>query len=227
MRETRCFEPEEKCSYLPFMIPDEFFTIDKEVESELREKASRFLAIAFPAVSRQEAENRLFEIRKKYHDATHHCFGYKILEKDLIERSSDDGEPSGTGGRPILQAIGKFKFYNVCVVVNRWFGGTKLGTGGLVRAYGGAAYDALQHAVLRRCETGAMVDVQFPHNMTNGVMHTIAQFGAKIHSNRFEEDATITVLLRNKDVASFASSIVEATRGEARVRIGTEHIIIG
>jgi uncharacterized YigZ family protein len=227
MRETRRFEPEENCSYLPSMIPDEFMTIREEVESEIREKASRFRAIAFPVTSKEEAESRLAEIRKQFHDATHRCFGYRIFEKDLIERSSDDGEPSGTAGRPILQTIERFKFFNVCVVVLRWFGGTKLGTGGLVRAYGDTAYDALRQAVARQCEVVFPVEVQFSHNLTSGVMRTIAQFGAKIHSQRYDDKATVTVLLKNDDIASFVSSIVEATRGGARVTVGTERHIIG
>ncbi len=227
MRETRRFELDEKCSYLPSMIPDEYITIREEVECEMREKASRFRAIAFPVTSREEAEGRLAEIRKRYHDATHHCFGYRIFEKNLIERCSDDGEPSGTAGKPILQMIEKFKFFNVCVVVIRWFGGTKLGTGGLVRAYGEAAHDALQQAVARRCEVVFQVEVQFSHDLTNGVMHTIAQFGAKIHSQRYDEKAAVTVLLKNDDIVSFRSSIVEATRGGARVTVGTERYVIG
>jgi uncharacterized YigZ family protein len=201
-------------------------TIREDVECEIREKASRFRALAFPVTSREEAEGRLAEIRKQYHDATHHCFGYRILENDLIERSSDDGEPSGTAGKPILQAIEKFKFYNVCVVVVRWFGGTKLGTGGLVRAYGEAAHNALQLAVSRRCEVVYPVEVQFSHDLTNGVMHTIAHFGAKIHSQQYDEKAAVTVLLKKDEIASFKSSIVEATRGGARVTVGTARQII-
>lgn len=209
------------------MIPDEFNTINAEVESEFREKASRFLAIAFPAASPEAAESKLLDIRKKYHNATHHCYGYRIIENDLIERSSDDSEPSGTAGKPILNAIGKLKFYNVCVVVVRWFGGTKLGTGGLVRAYGGAATGALKHAVSHRCEVVFPVDIRFPHDVTNGVMHTIAQFGSKIHSNRYDEDVVVTVLLHKKEMSSFDSAIAEATRGAAHVTVGTEQIIIG
>jgi uncharacterized YigZ family protein len=209
------------------MIPDEFITIREEVECEIREKASLFRAIAFPVTSREEAEGRLSEIRKQYHDATHHCFGYRIFEKDLIERSSDDGEPSGTAGRPILQTIEKFKFLNVCVVVIRWFGGTKLGTGGLVRAYGDAAYDALRQAVSRPCEVVFPVEVQFSHDLTSGVMHTIARYGAKIHSQRYEENVIVSVLLKNNDIPLFVSSLVEATRGKAHVMVGTERHIIG
>jgi uncharacterized YigZ family protein len=208
------------------MIPDEFMTIREEVQIEFREKASRFRAIAFPVTSKEEAESRLAEIRKLYHDATHHCYGYRIFEKDLIERSSDDGEPSGTAGKPILQTIEKFKFFNACVVVIRWFGGTKLGTGGLVRAYGDATHGALQQADSRRCVVVFPVEVQFSHELTNGVMHTIAQFGTKIHSQRYEEEVVVTVHLQNNDIISFTSSIIEATRGGARVTVGTEWQII-
>jgi uncharacterized YigZ family protein len=226
VRETRRFEPKEKCSYLSAMIPDEFQTIREAVEYEIREKASRFRAIAFPVASREEAEDKLAEIRKRYHDATHYCFGYRILENGLIERSSDDREPSGTAGKPILHAIEKFKYHNICVVVIRWFGGTKLGTGGLARAYGEAANGALSTAVPRRCIVVYPVEVRFAHELTNGVMHTIAQFGANIHSQRYDEKAAVTVLLKKNDIESFTSSIAEATRGGARLTVGNERHII-
>jgi uncharacterized YigZ family protein len=208
------------------MVPDEFITIRETVECELREKASRFRAIAFPVLSREEAEEKLTQLRKQYHDATHHCFAYRVLEKSLIERSSDDGEPPGTAGKPILQAIEKMEFFNVCVVVIRWFGGTKLGSGGLVRAYGEAAHNALRQAVTQRCEVVCQVEVQFSHELTNGVMHTIALLAVKIHSQRYDENATVTVLLKKDEIALFTSSITEGTRGRARVIVGTEWQIV-
>lgn len=208
------------------MVPDEFTSIREDAECEIREKASRFFAIAFPVESADEALRRLDEIRKRHHDATHHCYGYRVIGNGLIERNSDDGEPSGTAGKPILQSIEKIKLYNVCVVVVRWFGGTKLGTGGLMRAYSDAANEALRRAVPRRCEIAYPVEVRFSHGLTNGVMHTIAQFGTKIHSQRYDEDAAVTVLLKNGAIAPFTASIVEATRGGARVTAGTEWRII-
>ncbi len=208
------------------MIPDEFFTIDEEVESEFREKASRFLAIAFPATSRQEAEDRLLEIRKKYHDATHHCFAYRIFEDDLIERSSDDGEPSGTAGKPILRAIEKFKYYELCVVVVRWFGGTKLGTGGLVRAYGRAADVVLQSAVRRQCEATFPVEIRFSPSITNSVFHVVVRFHVYWKFTNDGENMLLIAYPQKKNITQFTSSIAGATRGAARIAVGNKLEII-
>jgi len=208
------------------MVPDEFITIDAESTSECREKASRFLAIAFPVSTREEAEHRLSEIRKEHFDATHHPFAYRIVGTELIERFSDDGEPSGTAGKPIMRAIEKLRYYNVCVVVVRWFGGTKLGTGGLMRAYGSAAAGVFQHSHSRKCVAVTPVVVRFQHTATNAVMHAVARFGARISSNRYGEDAAITVLLRQEQIEAFTSSIIEATSGAAAVDVGTERVII-
>ncbi len=205
------------------MIPDEFTTVDGEAADELREQASRFLAIAFHAATREAAESRLAEIRKEYHDATHHCFAYRV---DTAERFSDDGEPSGPAGKPIMQAIERHGLYNVCVVVVRWFGGTKLGTGGLVRAYSAAADAVLKQAKTRRCFFVTPVTVRFPHPVTNAVMHTIARFGAKVRSNEYDNDVTLTVLLKPDQIEPFSTTIVEATRGEATIQKNEEKLII-
>ena len=113
---------------------------------EIEEKKSRFIATVRPVGSEEEVTAFLAEMKKKYWDARHNCFAYVIGEKNELVRCSDDGEPSGTAGRPMLDVLLKEELHNVAVVVTRYFGGTLLGTGGLVRAYTSAAIDGLEHS---------------------------------------------------------------------------------
>lgn len=115
---------------------EEFVTIKDNVQFELVEKKSRFIANLFYVESTQEAENVIKEIRKKYYDAKHNCIAYRIIENERIEeRANDDGEPSGTAGAPMLNILQKNNLANILIIVTRYFGGILLGTGGLVRAY--------------------------------------------------------------------------------------------
>ena len=122
----------------------EFVTIEKEIQAEIVEKKSKFIASMFPVETVEEAEELIKQIKKKYYDARHNCVAYRI-EKDnqIIEKSNDDGEPSGTAGAPMLSILQKNNMVNVLVVNTRYFGGILLGTGGLVRAYS----DSLQKAI--------------------------------------------------------------------------------
>lgn len=131
----------------------EFVTIKQEVQTELVEKKSKFIVYLFPVESSMDAEEKIKEIRKKYFDARHHCFAYRILEDgQLIERSSDDGEPSGTAGAPMLNILQKNELVNVLIVVIRYFGGILLGTGGLVRAYSNGLLQAIKESeLIKKC----------------------------------------------------------------------------
>ena len=120
-------------------------TIKENAFCEIVEKKSRFIANIFYVETKEEAENYLKQIHKKYHDARHHCYAYRVLsEEGILEKSSDDGEPSGTAGAPILTILSKKNLINVIVVVTRYFGGILLGTGGLVKAYSQATKSALE-----------------------------------------------------------------------------------
>lgn len=122
-------------------------TIKQNTSAEIIQKKSKFIANLFYVQSKQEAEEKIKEIRKKYHNARHNCYAYSIMEeKGTINRISDDGEPSGTAGMPILNILLKQELVNVLVIVTRYFGGILLGTGGLVRAYSEATIEAIQKA---------------------------------------------------------------------------------
>lgn len=124
---------------------EEFVTIKDNVQFELVEKKSRFIANLFYVESTQEAENIIKDIRKKYYDAKHNCIAYRIIDNGrIVEKASDDGEPSGTAGAPMLNILQKNNLANVLIIVTRYFGGILLGTGGLVRAYSAGLLGALE-----------------------------------------------------------------------------------
>lgn len=128
-------------------IMEEFKTIFQDVKFEIEEKKSKFIAHIFYINSEKEAQQKIKDIRKKYFNARHNCYAYRVIEEDGVkEKQSDDGEPGGTAGAPMLNILHKNSLFNVLVVVTRYFGGTLLGTGGLIRAYSEATLGAIEEA---------------------------------------------------------------------------------
>ena len=143
----------------------EFYTVKKNTSVEITEKKSKFIANLFGVQSKEEAEDIIKDIKKKYHDARHNCIAYRVLEDDnIIEKSSDDGEPSGTAGAPMLDLLKNNNLCNVLVVVTRYFGGILLGTGGLVRAYTESTKKAIDKAEkICKCE-GYEIEIELDYN---------------------------------------------------------------
>ena len=124
---------------------ENFLTINENIESEITVKKSKFICNLIKIETQEEAEEQIKKIKKKYHDARHNCVAYRVQENDtIVEKASDDGEPSGTAGGPMLNILQKNNLCNVLVVVTRYFGGILLGTGGLVRAYSDSMQNALE-----------------------------------------------------------------------------------
>ena len=140
-----------------------------------KEKGSKFIAEAFTVMSEDEAKAAITEIKKKYFDARHHCFAYMIGPDKKTFRSSDDGEPSGTAGKPILNQILSKDVTNVCVVVTRYFGGIKLGTSGLINAYKTAARDALDNAQIVEKTINEFYSLEFEYPLMNEVMRIMKE----------------------------------------------------
>ena len=139
---------------------EQFKTIMQDAQAEIEEKKSRFIANVYYIENAEEAEEHLKQIRKKYFDARHNCFAYRILEENGVkEKQSDDGEPSGTAGAPMLNILQKNNLYNVLIVVTRYFGDTLLGTGGLVRAYSDATIKSLENAKVIIQTKGYLINV--------------------------------------------------------------------
>jgi uncharacterized YigZ family protein len=198
------------------MTDDAYTTIARAGRAETRVLGSRFLALASPARTPGEAIGRWKEIRREYHDATHHCFAYRLGPGGGEFRSSDDGEPTGTAGRPILAVIDRRGLTDVLVVVVRWFGGTKLGVGPLARAYRDAAEAALEAVPAERRLTQAVLHVAFAHELTPGIMRAAEAAGAQITGSRYDDDAHLDLSVRSSGASALRAALVEATRGRVR-----------
>lgn len=201
------------------METDEYRTISNVAKSEIKIKGSRFIAYAAPVANRKEAEGCYTDRALRYADATHNCFAYKLDLGDLAEwRTGDDGEPAGTAGKPILQTIEGKDLSNVIVIVTRYFGGTKLGVGGLIRAYGAAATEVLNHVSLVTKYLTVSFNVAFPYNMTNAVMKQVANFKADIIKSVYDTEPNLDVRVRQTLADSFRSMIIDSTAGRASVK---------
>ena len=144
---------------------EEFVTIEENVDYTLTEKKSKFIANLIRVNSKEEAENEIKKLKKNYYDARHNCFAYRVIENNhIVEKASDDGEPSGTAGAPMLNILQKNGLCNILVVVTRYFGGILLGTGGLVRAYSDATFEAINFAEkIEEC-IGLEAEVELDYN---------------------------------------------------------------
>jgi uncharacterized YigZ family protein len=202
-------------------MEDTFLTLRKGAEAETKIKGSRFIGEAIPVVSEEEAEAAIAAIRKRAYTATHQCTAYRIGPAAHLFRFNDDGEPSGTAGQPILRQIEGRDLTNTLVVVTRYYGGTKLGTGGLIRAYGEAAALALDAAPVQQCILRERVRLRFGYEDTSPAMHTIGQFDAEIQETHYSEETEIVVGVRCSEVDSLLDMFTNALggRGEA-IRMG-------
>lgn len=197
---------------------DHYTTIEAPNRVEIKVRGSRFIASACPVSSREEAEQALAEIRRKFHDATHHCFAYRLGPDGTDFRASDGGEPSGSAGKPILAAIDRGGFSNVLLVVTRYFGGTRLGVGGLARAYGEAAAGVLATATPRLCYAMVTLRASFPHAMVSPVMHAVEKVGAKIEGTEYDEDVHLELSVRASRADELEAALAEGTRGAIRIK---------
>ena len=149
-------------------MKNKFYTLDNNSTAEIIEKRSKFIANAYHINNKEEAENKINELKKKYYDAKHNCFAFSILDDNgsIVEKCSDDGEPSGTAGAPILNVIKKNNLSNVLIVVTRYFGGILLGTGGLTRVYSAAASSAIEDGTIIKQERGieALIEIDYTDN---------------------------------------------------------------
>lgn len=200
-------------------MTDEFITIASETRAELKVQASRFIAAALPVATRAEAEQFLDRERRTYHDATHHCFAYRLGTDSTQFRFSDAGEPSGSAGKPILAAIDAQRLTNVIVVVTRYFGGTKLGVGGLVRAYSDAALLVLERAEKVTKYKTTLLEATFPHSHISGVMHVVSTVGAKIVDTTYDEDVHAVLEIRLAKAEELKTALVNKTRGNIALKI--------
>ncbi len=173
---------------------DEFKTIENNIEAQIVEKKSKFIANIFHAETREEAEDIIKAIKKKYYDARHNCYAYRVIGEDgIIEKSSDDGEPSGTAGSPMLTIISKNNIANVVVIVTRYFGGILLGTGGLVKAYSEAVQKAIEQAEFVRQVPGYEVEVELPYTDVESFKYYCKSENIKISNEDYSENVKLII----------------------------------
>ena len=176
---------------------DEFKTIEKEVESELIEKKSKFIASIFKVNSVKEADEKLLEVKKRYYDAKHNCYTYRVIENDrIIEKSSDDGEPSGTAGAPMLNILKQNNLCNILIVVTRYFGGILLGTGGLVRAYSRSTQDVIEKSNIVLKESGYKINIEIEYKELEKLKYFCKKNEIKITNIQYLENVIVTIELR-------------------------------
>ena len=164
-------------------------TIKKEVTAEITEKKSKFIANIFHISSVEEAEEILKKVRKKYNDARHNCYAYRVLKDgEIVFKSSDDGEPSGTAGAPMLNILEKEGIINILVVVTRYFGGILLGTGGLVKAYSGALQEALSNTEYVEEQEGYEIEIQIKYKDLNNLKYYCEKSSIEIIDIKYNDD---------------------------------------
>ena len=201
-------------------LPDSYPSLEDGPEVEIKIKASRFIGQAFRATSEDEAKERLQQVRKRYHDARHHCWAYRIGQPGAVaEKSDDDGEPSSTAGPPILEAIRRHGAFEVLVVVTRYFGGTKLGTGGLIRAYDEGARCALEGTAALTIWCDASLAITCDYETLGAVEATLARLGEPIVAVErvFDAEPRFEVRVRRSKAEELSAAVIEATAAKARV----------
>ena len=187
-------------------------------EGEIVEKKSRFIATVRPVETEEEALAFIAEMKKKYWNATHNCSAFVIGENQNLQRCSDDGEPQGTAGRPMLDVLLGEEIHNLAVVVTRYFGGTLLGTGGLVRAYSKAFQEGLKHFVILEKQQGFLLKMNTDYNGVGKIQYILGKRKIQITSSEYAADVTLEALVPEGELAKVKEEITEATSGRTIYR---------
>ena len=196
--------------------------LQKGGTGQIEEKKSRFIANIKPVNSETEATAFIAEIKKKYWDARHNCSAFVIGEKSELTRCSDDGEPAGTAGRPMLEVLLSEEITNVCVVVTRYFGGTLLGTGGLIRAYQGAVKAGLEDCKVVMVTKGTVYSVVTDYNLAGKLQFYFNKESVIVKNTDWASDVAFTIVLTEDNEATVLKQITELTAALATVTKGEE-----
>ncbi len=182
---------------------------------EIVEKKSRFLAAVQPVESEEAAAAFIGAVKKKYWDASHNCSAFTIGRHHELTRCSDDGEPSGTAGRPMLDVLLREDIHNAVVVVTRYFGGTLLGTGGLVRAYQKCTQAGLEGAVIIEKQQGQLLEIGTDYNGLGKIQYLMAQRQIPVRNTEYTQQVVIQAMVPKEQKAEFEKAVTEATSGTA------------
>ena len=205
--------------------------ITGHAEGEITEKRSRFIANVYEIHSESEALKLLEGIRKKYYDARHSCYAYVIGERNDVQRFSDDKEPQGTAGKPILDVILNNCLHNTLIIVTRYFGGILLGTGGLTRAYSSAASEGIRNAeesgLISPLYTGVRASLSCSYNLTGKLQYLIGNMDIPVENTTYGTDVSFDLLIPDEKYEAFTKKITEATNAaSACVSLGPCSYII-
>ena len=188
-------------------MQDSYLTIKGSAKGEYSEKRSKFLAFAFHVESTEEIKNLIGQIERDYYDARHVCYAYMLGHQHGQFRTVDNGEPSGTAGKPILGQINKNDLTDILIVVVRYFGGIKLGTSGLTNAYKQAAIEAIANAEIEERTVDCIVTVHFEYTLMNDVMRVVKELNPKVLSQDFEIDCSLRLQIRMGESASLTNRL--------------------
>jgi uncharacterized YigZ family protein len=192
-------------------MSDRFKTIFKTFSAEIIEKKSRFIATITPASTEQEALNFIKSCKKTYHDARHNCSAYIIGTDGRIKHSSDDGEPSGTAGKPMLTVLDSNGLYNTAAVVTRYFGGILLGTGGLVRAYTRALEKCIESAELKTMFYGTKIKIEASYTDAGKLQHMFSGEDITVLSADYTDKVAFNIIIPSEDEAALIKTVSEMT----------------
>lgn len=187
---------------------NEYRTIRNPAEGLYKEKGSKFLAFAYPISSEQEIREKLDSLRKVYHDARHHCYAYIIGLKQQVFRANDDGEPVHSAGDPILGQLRSRRLTNCLVVVVRYFGGTKLGIGGLIHAYKTATDDALENVEIALVFSKTQFCLEFTYPATSEVERILNEFDIEYLDRQYTERCMFVAKIRDEEVRSLEEKLM-------------------
>ena len=180
---------------------------------EIEEKKSRFIAHIYSVNSEEEAEQYIYKIKKKYWDARHNCYAYIIGDKGQVQRFSDDGEPQGTAGKPILDIINSSGLVNCLIIVTRYFGGVLLGTGGLIRAYQAASKEGLLNSDIAMVSDGIAARIVTDYNAYGRLQYICSDTGVDITQSDFGAEVTIMLVAETAKMCSFEKRITDSFSG--------------
>lgn len=202
-----------------------YITIKKEIKNEEIINKSRFITYLFKIENEDEAKEKIAEIKKKHKDANHNCSAYTIGDQHQIQKASDDGEPSGTAGVPMLEALKKNDVHNTLAIVTRYFGGVKLGTGGLIRAYQGGVVEGIKVAEKVIIKNALKYHVILSYENTGKFEHLIASEPFVILDTIYTDKVTYVVQITAEDKEQFEQFIIETTQDSAQYSIEEEMML--
>ena len=196
----------------------EYKTVSKYSKCELEEKKSRFIASTFPVSNEKEAVSIIESLKKKYSDATHNVYAYNVGIKKPVQRYSDDGEPSGTAGLPVMEAIKKADAKNTLIVVTRYFGGTLLGASGLIRTYGKSARMGIQSSGIVSQKLCSEIEMEFDYSFFGKIQSVVSENKYKVKNKKFDSVVRLAVYVPIDEIKSLKDMLKEITNAKIKFR---------